>query len=107
MSRRRRCTGKIPAPVTTISAGPLRRHGTLTVIPIVRRVRWAAPPAYAAAGEPLGLLLVGDDAREMRILPFTDISSWWEEFCTAYPAFAGVGLHSPDGEDGAQPGTAH
>ncbi len=107
MRGRRCCTGNIPAPVTAISAGPLHRYGTLVVIPVVRRVRWAASPAYAAAGEPLGLLLVEDGAGEMRVIPFTDISSWWDEFCTAYPAFAGVVPQPPGGEDGGKPGTAH
>jgi hypothetical protein len=99
VSRRRSCTGRITGPVTTISAGPLRRHATLAVIPIVRRARWVASPAYAASGEPLGLLLVEDDASNMRIVPFTDISSWWDEFCAAYPAFAGVQPGPPAGNE--------
>ncbi len=96
-----------PVPAHVISAGSPVRHGTLTIIPVVRMVRWGAGQGYGATGEPLGLLLVEDGAGEMRVIPYTDISSWWDEFCTAYPAFAGVVPQPPGGEDGGKPGTAH
>ncbi|HDQ07876.1 MAG TPA: hypothetical protein ENN44_03745 [Methanoculleus sp.] len=100
MRRRSDGAGGISAPVTTLFAGPVRHHGTLVVIPVVRRVRWAASPGYAVAGEPLGLLLYEEGGAEMRIIPFCDTRSWWAPFCAAYPAFAGVVLQTPAGEDG-------
>ena len=100
MRRRREGTEGIFPPVTTLFAGPVRRHGTLVVIPVVRRVRWAASPGYASTGEPLGLLLYEEGGAEMRVIPFCDTRSWWAAFCAAYPAFAGVALQTPAGEGG-------
>ena len=97
-----RTTHGIPTPV--LSAGSPFRHGRLLVIPVVRTVRWETSPAYTASGEPLGLLLVEEGAGEMRIVPFTDTSSWWADFCSAYPAFAGVVRQTTAGDDrGATP----
>jgi len=49
---------------------------------------------------------VEDGALEMRIIPFTDTRSWWDDFCSAYPAFAGVKPQAPADDDGrpASPG---
>jgi len=104
--RRRDSAAASGIPVSVISAGPPYRHGRLVLIPVVRSFRWAASPAYAASGEPLGLLLVEDGALEMRIIPFTDTRSWWDDFCSAYPAFAGVKPQAPADDDGrpASPG---
>jgi len=98
--RRRNDTEGIFAPETTLFAGPVHRHGTLVIIPVVRRVRWVASPGYAVAGEPLGLLLYEEGGAKMRVIPFCDTSLWWAEFCAACPAFAGVILHTSAGKEG-------
>lgn len=89
-------------PATTITAGPIRRHGRLFIIPVARTVRWSVPPGYGASSEPLGLLLMEEGGREMRIVPFTETSSWWEAFCASHPAFAGIVPEPPAGDRGTE-----
>ncbi|MBT8508566.1 hypothetical protein AZH53_09130 [Methanomicrobiaceae archaeon CYW5] len=91
-------------PATTITAGPVRRHGRLVIIPVARTVRWSVPPGYGASSEPLGLLLIEEGEGEMRILPFAETSSWWEAFCTCHPAFAGIVPETPSANEGTPAG---